>query len=144
MSGGGRLNLYTDEFERRVAKPLAAFPGGVGHIIQSVLRDDVPKIAMPAIKNLMPVSGKDWKGKKPAAKTSNSLRASEIFHLSITIRTQKNYQYLYFPDDGTNTTRHVGAQWFFHRGGVSVQDEIINRCVKEITDAWDDKVGYVP
>ena len=140
MSKGGVLNLQTGNFEYFVNNTLADFPGYVGPIIDGVLHEDAPKIAMPAIKNLMPVSGKDWKGKKPAAKTSNSLRANELYRNSVTIRTQKNYQYLYFPDDGTTTRRHVGNQQFFHRGGDSVKEEIIDRCVKKIIDAWNNKV----
>ena len=83
----------------------------------------------------MPVSGKTWKGRKPPAKTGKSL-TDEKWNLSVTVKTTKQYQYLYFPDDGSNTKHHAGNQQFFQRGGDSQADEITERCINRLTNAF--------
>ena len=112
---------------------LQNFPGDAESVINDVLHNEGGPLAEKAIRNLMPTSGKRWKGKKPAAKSSKSLR-QENANLSVTVRTTYNYHYLWFPDDGTNTYRHVGNQQFFRRGGESVVDDIVDRCVEKLVN----------
>ena len=115
----------------RLLKAMKEFSGSVEDTINDVLHNEIGDLAQTEIKRLMPVSNKHWKGKKPAAKTSNSLRNLNE-NLSVTVRAQKVYQYLYFPDDGTNTRRHIGNQRFFARGGENIQGEIIDRCTNKL------------
>lgn len=115
----------------RLLKAIKEFSGSVEDTINDVLHNEIGDLAQTEIKRLMPVSNKHWKGKKPAAKTSNSLRNLNE-NLSVTVRTQKAYQYLYFADDGTNTRRHIGNQRFFARGGENIQGEIIDRCTNKL------------
>lgn len=115
----------------RLLKAMKEFSGSVEDTINDVLHNEIGDLAQTEIKRLMPVSNKHWKGKKPAAKTSNSLRNLNE-NLSVTVRTQKAYQYLYFADDGTNTRRHIGNQRFFARGGENIQGEIIDRCTNKL------------
>lgn len=113
----------------KLESAMREYAGDTEDAINEVLHsEEVNTLAQNAIKSLMPVSGKRWKGKKPAAKTSNSLRKQDG-NLSLTIRTQKAYQYLYFPDDGAQTKNHVGNQRFFARGAEEVQGDIIDRCL---------------
>jgi hypothetical protein len=49
------------------------------------------------------------------------------------VHSAKKYQYLYFPDDGTNTTRHVGNQQFFRRGAEDASGEIVDACTEKLT-----------
>ena len=114
---------------------MKAYEGDTEATINDVLHNYAPGVIQPEIKNLMPVSGKHWKGKKPAAKSSESLRKTDG-NLSVTIRSAKSYQYLYFPDDGTNTRRHVGNQQFFLRGGMEAQDEIVTRCIDKLIEKF--------
>lgn len=83
------------------------------------------------IMDILPVSGrKPWGGKKPKiASASSSQPFTEIFpsKLSLTVKTITPYNYLYFPDDGSNTDHHAGNQHFMERGGLEASDAIINR-----------------
>ena len=113
------------------------FEGNTEKTINEVLHNEASPLMQDAIRRLIPVSGRSWKGKKPAAKNSKSL-TDEKGNLSITVKTTKNYQYLYFPDDGTNTRRHVGNQQFFLKGGESQLTEIIDRCVNRLVNSFED------
>ncbi len=116
----------------RLVQVMKEYPDNAEEAINEVFHGEAGDLAQIGIKRLMPVSGKNWRGKKSPAKTSNSLRNVPA-NLSVTVTTQKNYQYLYFPDDGTNTRRHVGNQQFFAKGGESVVGEIIERCINKLT-----------
>lgn len=109
------------------------YEGDVEKVINDELHNEAGNLIQDSIKRLMPVSGKTWQGKKKSAKTGNSLR-NVTGNLSVTVTTTKNYQYLYFPDDGTNTRRHAGAQHFFLRGAENVQNEIIERCISRLVE----------
>lgn len=119
-----------------VQEALANYVGDAEEAINEVLHNFAGDRAQEEIKRLIPVSGKTWKGKAPPARTSNSLQNIHG-NLSETVTTTKKYQYLYFPDDGTNTRRHVGNQRFFERGGDAVTDEIIERCLGRLTNNFE-------
>lgn len=106
---------------------------GAGDIINDILHNQAGPLIQEAIQPLIPVSGKHWRGKKSPARSSESLRQKNET-LSVTVRSAKNYQYLYFPDDGSNTRRHAGNQQFFRRGAETVEDEIISRCLGALID----------
>lgn len=131
---GFQINVI--EFDR-LHHALRNYQGNTEKAINEVLHEEVSPLVQEAIQRLIPVSGKKWKGKKPAAKTAKSLRDIKA-NVSLTVTTTKNYQYLYFPDDGTSTTRHVGNQQFFQKGGESQQDEIVNRCIRKLVDGFED------
>lgn len=115
----------------RLYNTVKNFPGNAEKSINDVFHNEAPKLVSEEIKRLMPVSGKTWKGKAPAAKTAKSL-TEDKGNLSFTVRSNGKYDYLYFPDDGTNTRRHVGNQQFFKRGGENKQTEIVDRCINRI------------
>lgn len=131
---GGRLELDFYEFDR-MYQAMLDYAGNTEEAINDILHNDASPLIQEEIKRLMPVSGREWKGKKRAAKTSKSL-TDEKGNLFVTVKTTKNYQYLYFADDGTNTRRHVGNQQFFLKGGEAKQDEITDRCVARLIDGF--------
>lgn len=123
------FKIQITDVERLVAV-MKDYPDIAEQAINDVLHNEIGDLAQAEIKRLMPRSRK----KKGAhAKDSNSLR-NDNGNLSVTVRTQKKFQYLYFPDDGTNTRRHIGDQQFFKRGGEAVQGEIVDRCINKITN----------
>lgn len=124
----------------RLQDAIKNFSGNAENAINEVLHSqEVSELAYEKIKYFMPVSGKRWKGKKPAAKTGKSLR-SDTGNLSLTVRSTKAYQYLYFPNDGTNTKRHAGQQFFFERGGEAAQSEIVERCINKLINNFEEGV----
>lgn len=123
----------------KLIQAMESFQGDTESAINDVLHNEAGDLAQEAIRRLMPVSGKRWRGKAPAAKKSKSLRNINS-NLAVTVTTSKRYQYLYFPDDGTNTRRHAGNQQFFFRGGQNVQDEIIDRCITKLINNFESEV----
>jgi len=132
-----RLQLDARELDR-LLQAAQDFQGDAESTINEVLHTEASPLIQDAIRRLMPVSGKTWRGKKPPAKTSKSM-TDEKGNLFVTVKSAKDYQYLYFPDDGTNTRRHVGNQQFFKRGGESQQTEIIDRCISKMVEGFENK-----
>ena len=107
--------------------------------INDVLHNQAGKLIAEAIVPLIHKSGRNWKGKAPSA-TSVMPFAQEDGNLSVTVGTIKNkkrYQYLYFPDDGSNTYKHAGNQRFMRRGGEAEAGHIVDLCVSELIKAFE-------
>ena len=124
-----------DDLER-LQKTIKNFPGDAEKAINEVLHDEGSQQIQKAVRNLMPVSGREWKGKKTAAKSAKSLTDLKG-NLFVWVKTTNNYHYLYFPDDGTNTRRHVGNQQFFLKGAESQQETIVDLCIKKLVDSFE-------
>lgn len=125
------------EFER-LQNAIKNFPGDAEAVINEVLHGEGSQLIQDSIRNLMPVSGREWKGKKPAAKSAKSLTDLKG-NLFVEVITTKNYQYLYFPDDGTNTKKHAGNQQFFLKGAESRQEAIIDLCINKLITAFENQ-----
>ncbi len=122
-------NVNFSEAER-LEQALKEYQGNTEAAINEVLHSsEVSELAYDEIKRLMPVSKKS---KGSHAKMSKSLRSTPE-NLALIVRSAKAYQYLYFPDDGTNTRRHVGNQRFFARGAEAATGDIVERCIKKLT-----------
>lgn len=110
-------------------------------IIKDVFQEEAATLIEDHIYRLMPESKvKPWKGKKPHANASKSLRHSgdeDFGEIAIVVRSTKAYQYLYFPDDGTSTQNHAGNQQFFYRGAMAASPEIADRCVQRLVAAFE-------
>lgn len=129
------FRIDTNEFER-LQNAIKNFPGDAETIINEVLHTEGSQLIQDAIRNLMPVSGREWKGKKPAAKDAKSLTDIKG-NLFVWVKTTSNYHYLYFPDDGTTTKRHTGNQQFFLKGAEEQQETIIDLCVNKLINSFE-------
>lgn len=123
------------DFER-LQNAIKNFPGDAEKVINEVLHNEGSQLIQDSIRNLMPVSGREWKGKKTAAKSAKSLTDTKG-NLFVVVRTTSNYNYLYFPDDGTNTRKHAGNQQFFLKGAEAKQEDIIDLCINKLTSAFE-------
>lgn len=132
------MNISAEALER-LQKVLERFPGNSEQAINEVLHGEGGAMIQESIRRLIPVSGKTWKGKAAPAKTGNSLMLVPG-NLSVTTKSTKKYQYLYFPNDGTNTRRHVGNQQFFPKGVENVEGDVVDRCVENITKKFEEGV----
>lgn len=126
----GAIMLNADELDR-LQKALENFPGNSERAINEVLHGEGGTLIQEHIRRLIPVSGKTWKGKAAPAKSGKSLMLVPG-NLSVTTKSTKKYHYLYFPDDGTNTRRHVGNQRFFPRGAETAVPEVVDMCIESI------------
>lgn len=131
-----RFDIDAKEVDRLV-QVLQKYQGNTENAINDVLHNEAGQLIHDEIKLLMPVSGKTWKGKAPAAKTAKSLTIDTKQNLAVTVKTTARYHYLWFPDDGSNTYLHFGNQQFFRKGGENKQSEIIDRCIKRLVDEFE-------
>ena len=130
-----RFEMDTKEIER-LYDAIRNFPSDAENAINEVFHDEAPEMVSESIYLLMPMSGRTWSGKPKAARNAKSL-TDETANLAFTVKTTAKYHYLYFPDDGTNTRRHIGNQQFFQRGGEMRQSEIVDRCITRITQKFE-------
>lgn len=87
------------------------------------------------IASLLPESGRRWKGKGASARAAMPGKFQQDNDLlEVTIAARGKYHYLYFPDDGSNTKRHVGNQQFMKRGAEAAVPKIIEMCLGRLTD----------
>lgn len=127
-----KFTLSSEAFGR-LENALKNYEGDAEKKINEVLWNEGGDLIEEKIKLLLPISGREWKGKKKAAKLSEPfVRGQE--NLAVVVKTKTAYNYLYFPDDGTNTRKHVGEQYFMHGGAISAQDEVIDRCIVKLTE----------
>lgn len=125
----------------RLENALKAYKGDAEKALNDVLHNQADELIQDEIRLLMPASNrKAWKGKKAPAKTSKSLKEIEG-NLSVTETTTNSYHYLYFPDDGTNTQKHVGNQQFFLRGAENKKEEIIDLCVGRLVNSFENAIN---
>ena len=115
---------------------IKSYQGNAEQVINDVLHNEAGTLIQESIKRLMPKSD----ARKKHAKDSDSL-TNLNGNLSVTVMAKKQYHYLYFPDDGTSTRRHVGKggipQQFFLRGGETVADEIVDRCIGRLVEDFE-------
>lgn len=130
MSGVFQLDISNfDELQQAMIN----YQGDTEEAINEILHEKAGPMIEESIKRLIPISGRSWRGKKKAAKTAKSLKSINS-NVAVTVTTTSNYQYLYFPNDGSSTRNHVGNKQFFARGGEMVTDEIINLCITRLTE----------
>ncbi|WP_278924749.1 hypothetical protein [[Clostridium] scindens] len=100
-------------------------------IINEYLHGEGAEELKEAIKSLLPVSGRTWRGKEAAAKSADPFRQTNG-NLSVKIHTKGAYHYLYFPDDGSDTDRHYGNQQFMFRGAEEKSQDIVNTMIDKM------------
>ena len=129
------FRVEAQEFER-LQTAIKNFPGDAETAINEVLHGEGSQLIKDSIKNLMPVSGREWKGKKAAAKSANSLTDMKG-NLYVETKSTSSYNYLYFPDDGTNTKKHAGNQQIFLKGAEAEQETIIDLCINKMVNSFE-------
>jgi hypothetical protein len=97
-------------------------------IINDVLHDEGAKVIQNKIRALIPSSGRQWRKKRTPAKTAQPFKQTNG-ELSVTTGTETRYNYLYFPNDGSNTKRHKGDKRFFEEGNEAATDDIVSICL---------------
>lgn len=118
----------TDE----LIEKMAAYQGNVENVVNEVLWDHGGPLINQAIMQLLPRSGRTWKGKKKAAADAKPF-VQRNENLSVVIKTY-GYDYLYFPDDGSTTRKHAGQQHFMFKGAENEQEKIIDLCIARLTE----------
>jgi hypothetical protein len=102
--------------------------------IGEVLKGEGAEEIMTGIKAKIHPSNRKWKGKPRASKLAKSLTVNQkkSTDLAVVINTTNKYQYLYFPDDGTNSHNHHGEQHFMIKGSEDKAGKVLKMCVENI------------
>jgi hypothetical protein len=130
-----RLTLNAEEFDR-VLKAIEQYPGNAERVINDVLHGTGAELIQERIRKFMPVSDK----KKGAHAVDSKSLTPVGSNLAVTVKSTNKYHYLYFPDDGTNTKRHVGNQQFFLRGAEDASGEIVDIITEKLTQSFEEGV----
>lgn len=116
------------------------YSGDAERTVNDVLHNEGGKLINDEIMRLLPQSGRTWNGKRTAAKHAKPF-SQKNENLAVIVRTVSAYHYLYFPDDGTNTRRHVGYKGkpreFMYKGAENQTAEIIDRCINRLIQRWE-------
>lgn len=108
-------------------------------IINQFLWREGGELISNEIRNILPVSGRTWAGKEPAAKSVDPFLKDTSKNLQVRIRTKGKYHYLYFPDDGSDTIHHVGNQQFMFDGASrkaeEISEKIVDKLVKRLEES---------
>ena len=124
--------LYLDQSElEKLSIAMERYGENAEDAINGILHDRGGQLIQDEIKRLMPESNRNWRGTRKGARQANSLRNLNE-NLAVTVRTTKQYQYLYFPNDGSTTNRHYGNQHFFLAGAEAARDDIVELCINEL------------
>lgn len=130
-----RLSLNAEEFDK-VLRAIEQFPGNAEKVINETLHGKGAELIQERIRKYMPVSDK----KRGTHAVDADSMTSVGFNLSVTVKSAKKFNYLYFPDDGTNTRRHVGNQQFFLRGAEDASGEIVDIVTGKLTQTFEEGV----
>lgn len=103
-------------------------------VVNTVLHSSAIPIIENNIQMLLPSSGRSWVGKKAAASSTNPFRNDTSELLAVTVRSKTQYNYLYFPDDGSNTEHHKGNQHFMQRGADNSVNRIAQLCTARLLE----------
>lgn len=112
-----------------------AYGEGAAREINDVLHGEGAREINDQIMRILPSSGRHWKGKKAPARSAQPF-TQEDGMLSVTIKTVNSYNYLYFPDDGSNTKKHAGNQQFMAAGAESASGKIMELCIGKLTEEF--------
>lgn len=129
------LSLNKSEFDR-LADFLGEYQGRAVKHINDVLWNEGAGLIQEGIRQLLPESGRTWRGKKPAAKNAAPFTVTDKAALSVEVGTKYAYHYLYFPDDGSTTRKHAGNQQFMLRGAEGQQSQILDLCTARLTEEF--------
>lgn len=127
-----KFDLEYDDLDR-LHEAMSEYAGKAGEVVNDVLHGEGAEIIKDRIMNLLPASGRSWKGKRAAASSTMPFR-HESETLAVTVKSKTAYNYLYFPDDGSNTIHHAGNQQFMREGGESAATDIIDICIAKLVD----------
>lgn len=112
-----------------------SYPELIGPAIDEVLQGEGAKAIKEGIDALIPRSGRRWRGKAAPAHGAEWQRV-DAAPLAVTVATSTRYHYLYFPDDGSNTRRHVGNRQMFRRGLEAAAPTVIEKIQDALSEAF--------
>lgn len=113
------------------------FPDTAKAAVNNFLHSDLAvDMVEDNIQPLLPSSGRHWKGKGAAAASTQPFRKGPNELLTLIVRSKTKYNYLYFPDDGSNTVHHMGNQHFMQHGAENSLGAIADLCAANVINEF--------
>jgi len=131
----GMFALEGEEFDQLVSA-MSEYGEGASDIVSEVIHDS-GDIIYQEIDPLIHPSGRTFKGHSSGAQGSHWQRYDTGEPLAITVAANASRRYLYFPDDGSNTTRHYGNQQFMLRGAEAAAPTILQKGVDALIESFE-------
>lgn len=120
----------------QLQEKMERFGKGAGQVIQGVYNEFAAKEIKQNILPLVHSSGRVFRGHRQGAKAAGPEKVftHQVKDLSLVVRTNGKFGYLYFPDDGSTSRKHAGQQHFMQKGLDRSTDTIIERCLAALTE----------
>ncbi|MCD8383663.1 MAG: hypothetical protein LUC39_01710 [Clostridiales bacterium] len=125
----------------KLTEALEQYGAEAQKVIAEYLRDDAFDAIGPCITRLLPVSGRTFQGHPMGARAAGyrtTFMVSDVATNSVTVKATPQYQYLYFPDDGSNTKRHRGKQQFMVRGAEAASPDIVDTICTRLVQKFEE------
>jgi len=129
------FSLDDTDFER-MAQAMANYGEDGAERVSEVIHSSGDLIR-ERIDPLIHSSGRTFKGHRSGVRGTKWAHYLTGEPLAITVRAITSRQYLYFPDDGSNTVRHYGNQQFMMRGTEAAAPEIITRSLDALVEKFE-------
>ena len=122
------------ELEERISKYQGDAEKAINKVLLGTGADEIKReinIYMPRSKRKFTKTHK-----KHAKDVSRNLTQKQVDGqpLAVWVKTVPKTQYLYFPDDGSNTKRHAGLQHFMYKGADKAKSKVIDLCLGELSE----------
>ena len=128
------FKMDSSSMEKIIDKVMQFTEGSIAEeIVNEYLWTQGGELIKESIQKILPESGRSWSGKRAEAKSTDPFQ-EEKGNLAITVKSKKSYQYLYFPDDGSNTVHHCGNQQFMYNGAENASEAIGNNIVEKLVE----------
>lgn len=112
---------------KRINDIIKSYAGDAEKQINDYLSGSGKSKIINSIVNLIPVSDKD----KKHAKDSKPLEGVN-YNLSLTIRSKRQFNYLYFPQMAEGTSKNNTPNDFMEKGVDSIYDSVVNDLIERL------------
>lgn len=132
------FSLKNEDLER-IQQSIINFEGDAEEVINTYLKKTTSKILKKSIINLVPVSKEKYPSQqgKNHAKMNNPF-TSTVSNLTLTIKTKKEFNYLYFPQMGEGTSKGKLANDFMEKGIEAEYDNVINGMLEKLQNRMEE------
>lgn len=119
----------------RLADAISDYGVGAGQIVQGVYNDFAAEEIKTNIQQVLPVSGRRFKGHRTGARAAGTARVFQhsVSGLDLIVQTKGQFGYLIFPDEGRGS-HNPRAQQFMQRGLDNSVDAIVERCIAKLAE----------
>ncbi|MBS5114128.1 MAG: hypothetical protein KHY88_00245 [Erysipelotrichaceae bacterium] len=127
-----------DKEIKELIKHIAQLPDRSEALINNYFKNYASSMTIESIMDILPSSGRTWKGKTKAAKNSNPFE-TDYPNLGFKVKSKSKYNYLVFPDLGIGTSKNNDPQEFMEKGLDIVHDEIIEGLLISLKEAIEEE-----